>query len=62
MPSLERTAYPRFGRIVTALELERSYTPTQEEIVWTRAMVRTPNHLLCLAVSLKCFQRLHYFP
>jgi hypothetical protein len=38
MPSLERTAYPRFS------------------------MVRTTNHRLCLAVSLKCFQRLHHFP
>ena len=25
-------------------------------------MVRTTNHRLCLAVSLKCFQRLHHFP
>ena len=62
MPSLERTAYPRFGRVITALELERSYTPTDEEIAWVRSMVRTTNHRLCLAVSLKCFQRLHHFP
>jgi hypothetical protein len=62
MPSLERTAYPRFGRVITALELERSYTPTDEEIAWMRSMVRTTNHRLCLAVSLKCFQRLHHFP
>jgi hypothetical protein len=27
-----------------------------------RSMARTPNHRLCLAVSLKCFRRLHYFP
>jgi Domain of unknown function (DUF4158) len=26
------------------------------------SMARTPNHRLCLAVSLKCFRRLHYFP
>jgi hypothetical protein len=31
-------------------------------MAWARATVRTPNHLLCLAVSLKCFQQLHYFP
>ena len=24
MPSLERTAYPRFGRVITAQELERA--------------------------------------
>ena len=56
MPSLERTAYPRFGGVITALVLERSNTPTQEEMVCIRAMVRTPNHRLSLAVLLKCFQ------
>jgi hypothetical protein len=34
MPSLEGTAYPRFGRVIAALELERSYTPTEEELAW----------------------------
>lgn len=62
MPSLERTAYPRFGRVITARELELQYTPTEEEAAWVRATVRTSNHLLCLALGLKCFQRLHYFP
>ena len=62
MPSLERTAYPRFGRVITAQELERAYTPSQEELTWARGTVRTPNHLLCLGILLKSFQRLHYFP
>jgi hypothetical protein len=46
MPSLERTAYPRFARVITAQELERAYTPSQEELTWARGTVRTPNHLL----------------
>jgi Domain of unknown function (DUF4158) len=62
MPSLERTAYPRFARVITAQELERAYTPSQEELTWARGTVRTPNHLLCLGILLKSFQRLHYFP
>jgi hypothetical protein len=46
----------------TAQELERAYTPSQEELTWARGRVRTPNHLLCLGILLKSFQRLHYFP
>lgn len=42
--ALERTAYPRFGRVITSVKLERSYTPTQEALAWIRAMVRKPNH------------------
>jgi hypothetical protein len=30
------------GRVITALELERSYTPTREEMAWIRDKVRTP--------------------
>jgi Domain of unknown function (DUF4158) len=62
MPSLDRIAYPRFGRVITAQQLERAYTPSQEELTWARGTVRTPNHLLCLGILLKSFQRLHYFP
>jgi hypothetical protein len=32
MPSVERTAYPRFSRSPTAQELSRFFTPTEEEI------------------------------
>ena len=34
MPSLERTAYPRFGRVITSRELESAYTPSEEERAW----------------------------
>lgn len=61
MTSIERTAYPRFGRLVTARELAE-LTPTPDEVTWARDRTRSEAHLLALAVSLKCFQRLGYFP
>jgi len=61
MTSIERTAYPRFGRLVTARELlELGLTP--DEVTWVRERTRSDEHLLALAVSLKCFQRLGHFP
>jgi hypothetical protein len=56
MPSLERTAYPRFGRVITSRELESAYTPSEEERAWAKSKTRTSDHLLGLAVLLKCFQ------
>jgi hypothetical protein len=35
---------------MTTLELERSYTPTPEEMAWLRGKVRTPGHRLSLAL------------
>jgi hypothetical protein len=61
MTSIERTAYPRFGRVVTARELD-GMSPLPEEIEWARARSRSDEHLLGLVVALKCFQRLGYFP
>ena len=61
MTSIERTAYPRFGRVITARELE-ALSPSPEEIVWARERSRGGEHLLGLLVALKCFQRLGYFP
>jgi hypothetical protein len=59
--SIERTAYPRFGRLVTAHELD-GLTPGPEEAAWARAVSRSEQHLLSLVLALKCFQRLGYFP
>jgi len=59
--SIERTAYPRFGRVVTARELDVLH-PLVDEIRWAGERTRTDEHLLGLLVSLKCFQRLGYFP
>ena len=61
MTSIERTAYPRFGRMVPARELD-GLSPLPDEIEWARGRTRSDEHLLALVVSLKCFQRLGYFP
>jgi len=61
MTSIERTAYPRFRRLVTARELAE-LSPTPEEVAWARDRTRSDAHLLVLVVSLKCFERLGYFP
>jgi hypothetical protein len=60
--SIERTAYPRFRRAVSARELQESFTPGLVEIQWARERTRSAEHLLALVVWLKSFQRLGYFP
>jgi Domain of unknown function (DUF4158) len=62
MASIERTAYPRFKRRPTAQELTDVHTPTSEEVAFSRARARGPTRTLTLAVLLKAFQRLGYFP
>lgn len=61
MTSIERTAYPRFGRLVSARELT-GMSPSVDEVIWARSVARSDSHLLALVLSLKCFQRLGYFP
>ena len=61
MASIERTAYPRFRRLVTARELALM-TPTVDDVAWAGAHARSGEHVLALVVSLTCFQRLGYFP
>jgi hypothetical protein len=61
MASIERTAYPRFRRLVTARELA-GLSPTEDDSMWARERSRSDEHLLALVVSLRCFQRLGYFP
>jgi hypothetical protein len=61
MTSIERTAYPRFGRVITARELD-ALGPLPDEIEWVRERSRSDEHLLALALALKCFQRLGHFP
>lgn len=62
MASIERTAYPQFKRNPVVRELVSAYTPTDAEIDFVNKNSRQPNHRLTLAVLLKCFQRLGYFP
>ena len=45
MASIERTAYPRFWRLVTARELA-SLSPAGDEVAWARARARSDEHLL----------------
>jgi hypothetical protein len=61
MASIERTAYPRFRRLVTARELAL-LSPTGDEVAWARGRARCDQHLLALVLALRCFQRLGYFP
>jgi hypothetical protein len=60
--SVDRTAYPGFGRVVSARELTEAFTPTEAEIEWARGRTQDEHHLLALVVWLKSYQRLGYFP
>jgi len=40
MASIERTAYPRFPRLLTPHDLQRLFTPAPEEIDWVCAAAR----------------------
>ncbi len=62
MTAIERTAYPRFRRGLTAEELAAVYTPTPEETAFATATARGEAAVLSLLVLLKAFQRLGYFP
>jgi hypothetical protein len=62
MTSVDRTAYPRFGRVVSGRELADSFTPTGAEVEWARGKTQDVQHLLVLPVLLKSYQRLGYFP
>lgn len=62
MASIERTAYPRFGRGLPPSELSRLYTPTLREIDLARSATRGEDRSLAFLVMLKSFQRLGYFP
>ncbi|KAF1723461.1 Tn3 family transposase [Pseudoxanthomonas mexicana] len=62
MASIERTAYPQFKRNPVVRELVAAYTPTEAELTFVAEQARQPAHRLTLAVLLKAFQRLGYFP
>lgn len=62
MTSVDRTAYPRFGRVVSGRELAESFTPTGDEAEWAQAATQDDRRLLALVVWLKSYQRLGYFP
>jgi TnpA family transposase len=55
------TAYPRFKTRLTQAELERFYTPTDDELAFCAKVTRLPTTQLGFIVLLKTFQRLGYF-
>ncbi len=48
MTSVDRTAYPQFGRVVSGRELTDSFTPTDDETEWARRRTQDEQHLLAL--------------
>jgi len=62
MTSIERTAYPRFKRLITARELHVFFTPSEEERVWVEEVTDSDEHQLALPVALKSYQRMGCFP
>ncbi|MFE2473434.1 Tn3 family transposase [Streptomyces mirabilis] len=62
MTSIERTAYPRFKRLITAHELHLFFSPTRDELEWAADRTDSDEHLLALLLMLKSYQRMGCFP
>ncbi|MFC5154991.1 DUF4158 domain-containing protein [Streptomyces amakusaensis] len=62
MTSIERTAYPRFKRLITARELHVFFTPSEEERAWAEEAADSDEHQLALLPALKSYQRMGCFP
>ncbi|HNC91234.1 MAG TPA: Tn3 family transposase [Anaerolineales bacterium] len=62
MPNISDTAYPRPKARPSQKELERNYTPTEEERAFAWQRTSTEIQTLRLLVWLKVFQHLGYFP
>ncbi|MFE0678698.1 DUF4158 domain-containing protein [Streptomyces sp. NPDC058867] len=63
MASLERTAYPRFKRLIPERELRECFTPSAEEMAWARERTQDrPGRVLALLVMLKSAARLGRVP
>lgn len=61
MPGIQDTAYPRFKKNINKRELEAIYTPTADEVKFTKKKTKGKTANLCFLVMLKTFQRLGYF-
>ena len=62
MSSIERTAYPQLSDPVTPAELQRDFTPTDEEKLFAVNSARKASHRLGMLVLLKVFMKLRRFP
>jgi len=60
--SIERTAYPQLSEPVTPAELQRDFTPTDEEKLFAMNSARKASHRLGILVLLKVFIKLRRFP
>jgi hypothetical protein len=59
--SIERTAYPQFKKLTSARVLHVFFTPTAEEIAWSRERTKTPEACFAQVLDLKCFQKMARF-
>jgi len=59
MTSIERTAYPRFRRLITARELHGLFTPKEQERAWEAT--DWDEHQITLPAR-KSYQRMGCFP
>jgi hypothetical protein len=59
--SIERTAYPQFKKLTSARVLHVFFTPTAEEIAWSRERTKTPEAWFVQVLDLKCFQKMARF-
>ena len=62
MAAIERTIYPRFDRLHLRTELRVGFILSDDETRFVQKGAREQGHRLVLAVLLKSFQRLGYFP
>jgi hypothetical protein len=53
--SIERTAYPQLLEPITAAELNRDFTPTDQEKLFAVNSARSASHRLGILVLLKVF-------
>ncbi|WP_225845179.1 DUF4158 domain-containing protein [Streptomyces sp. HPF1205] len=60
--SIERTAYPRFKRLITAHELHLFFSPSRDELKWAADATDCDEHLLALLLMLKSYRRMECFP
>ncbi|WP_405677250.1 DUF4158 domain-containing protein [Streptomyces sp. NBC_00048] len=62
MTSIERTAYPRFKRLVSAHELHLFFAPTRQEAAWAAERMDADGDQLALLLALKSYQQMGRFP
>ncbi|MEV4530417.1 Tn3 family transposase [Streptosporangium sp. NPDC049304] len=62
MTSIERTAHPRFKRLITAHELHLLFSPSRDELEWAADATDCDEHLPALLLMLKSYRRMGCFP